>query len=90
MEPIVKTGTITIIDNGEASEALVEQMEATDSISINSANDDLLDAAAYQTFMNLYYTENENSSPLYDDEPTMDLFSEDDEDDGDYGGSVFN
>ena len=89
LEPVVKSGTITIVDNGASAEALVEQMELTDSTACMSSHDDLLDALAYGVQMNLFYAEGVNSSPLDDDIDDEDLFDED-YDEGDYGGSVFN
>ena len=49
LEPIVNSGRLCIVDNGEAAEELMEQLELTDMESINSKNDDLIDSLAYQT-----------------------------------------
>ncbi len=43
---IVNSGRLTIIDNGEESEMLVDQMELTDEIACNASHDDALDAMA--------------------------------------------
>ena len=53
LEPIVNANRMVIIDNGEASEELVEQMELTDHTSCMAKHDDILDAAAYITSMDI-------------------------------------
>ncbi len=55
LEPVVNSGRLHIVDNGEDAEALVEEMELTDNVSINSEHDDLIDALAYQVLMPLFY-----------------------------------
>ncbi len=55
-EPVVASGIVKIIDNGDGSEALVEQMELTDNEGINSAHDDVLDSTCYLTQMVKHYT----------------------------------
>ncbi len=47
LEPIVNAGRLRIIDVGEASEALVEQMELTDLETCSAKHDDILDSLAY-------------------------------------------
>lgn len=49
LEPVVNAGRLRIIDVGEHSEALVEQMELTDLETCSAIHDDLLDALAYGT-----------------------------------------
>jgi hypothetical protein len=44
---------MVIIDNGEASEVLVEQMELTDLEACRATHDDIIDAVAYLTSMNI-------------------------------------
>ena len=63
LEPIINSGRLCIIDNGEDSEALVEQLELTDMESINSAHDDLIDALAYGTRMVPRYVESLPDTP---------------------------
>jgi len=76
LEPVVAAGVVSIVDTGEDSEALVDQMEKTDSLECAAKNDDLLDAMAYMVQMNLFYSENAVSSPLYDeDDEDEDIFS---------------
>ena len=53
LEPIVNSGRMTIIDNGEDAEVLVEQMELTDNDRCMAKHDDILDACAYITSMDL-------------------------------------
>ncbi|MHA2024124.1 MAG: hypothetical protein ACTSWQ_10730 [Candidatus Thorarchaeota archaeon] len=53
LEPIVNAGRMVIIDNGSEAEALVEQMELTDHMACMASHDDLLDAAAYITSMDI-------------------------------------
>jgi phage terminase large subunit-like protein len=71
LEPIVNAGRMVIIDNGEDSEALVEQMELTDIEACRASHDDLLDASAYITSMDLVHSvnfegyEEEYSEPDY-------------------------
>ncbi len=48
LEPVVNSGRLNIIDQGDAEE-LIEQMTLTDLEAINSAHDDLIDALAYAT-----------------------------------------
>lgn len=57
LEPIVEMNRLHIIDNGDAAEMLVEQMELTDSLTIASSHDDLIDAMAYQLDMDVRYYE---------------------------------
>jgi len=51
LEPIVSTGMLTVIDTGEGSEDLLEQMRLTDNVSINAQHDDVIDATAYAARM---------------------------------------
>ncbi len=44
LSPVVSSGRLTIVDTGEAAEALVEQMELTDMEACRASHDDLLDA----------------------------------------------
>jgi phage terminase large subunit-like protein len=67
LEPVVNAGRLHIVDNGEDAEALIDEMELVDNVSINSGHDDLIDAMAYQVQMNLYYNDNE--------EPTREDYS---------------
>jgi len=60
LEPIVEARRFVIIDNGDASEMLVDQMEHTDNMTIASEHDDVLDATAYLVAMDLYYDANSN------------------------------
>ncbi len=98
LEPIVEARRMVIIDNGDSAEALVEQMELTDSLTIAAKNDDLIDALAYMINMNTYYNENSNEEFTREeymglnDDPNNDVFDDEDDDDleGDYGGGVFN
>ncbi len=69
LEPVVQMGRLHIVDNGDAAEMLIEQMELTDSLTIASGNDDLIDALAYQLDMNArYYVDHgEYSREEYED-----------------------
>ncbi len=49
LEPVINAGRLRIIDVGEHSEALVEQMELTDMETCSAKHDDLIDALAYGT-----------------------------------------
>ncbi len=53
LQPVIASNRLTIIDTGEAGEALVEQLELTDATACMASHDDLLDALAYMTQMNL-------------------------------------
>lgn len=55
VETVVSMGKLTIIDNGDDAEALVEQMELTDSSGCHAAFDDLIDSVGYQLMMELYH-----------------------------------
>lgn len=57
LEPVVNANRLNIIDNGTDAEALVEQMELTDSHSVMATHDDLVDSLAYMVQMNLYHTQ---------------------------------
>ena len=56
LEPVVNAGRLTVVDNGKAAEALVEQMELTDMEAVNSTHDDLIDALSYGVQMVPQYT----------------------------------
>ena len=56
LEPIVAARRMTIVDNGSDAEALTEQMELTDAMTVASSHDDLIDATAYLVQMNLYHS----------------------------------
>ncbi len=47
LEPLIAMGRLTIVDNGEVAEALMEELELTDMESCNASHDDLLDALSY-------------------------------------------
>ena len=66
LEPVVNAGRLHIIDNGDDAEALTEQLELTDAMTVASSHDDLIDALAYQTFMSLSTAV--DVSDHYDDE----------------------
>ncbi len=72
LEPVVNSGIVNIVDNGDDAEALVEQMELTDMEAINSAHDDLIDPMAYQVQIirnyTRYYDEDEDEDNLLYDE----------------------
>ena len=71
LEPVVNARRMVIIDNGEAAEALTEQMELTDSLAIASKNDDLVDALAYMINMNTYYDGDSNVEYTREDYETI-------------------
>lgn len=62
LEPIVNSGMLRIIDNGDGAEELVDQLQLTDMESINSKHDDLIDSLAYQTQMIKPYTKYTDST----------------------------
>jgi len=64
LEPLVNSGKLIIIDNGDAAEALTEQLEMTDNESINSTHDDLIDALSYGTQMVPRYIEELPNTPV--------------------------
>ena len=71
LEPLINSGRVTIVDNGEAAEMLVEQLEMTDNETINSKHDDILDGLSYVLRMVPRYTEplvmKEDSMPTRDE-----------------------
>jgi len=62
LEPVVNAGRLNIIDNGDDAESLTEQMELTDSHSVMSSHDDLVDSLAYMVQMDLYSAESREFS----------------------------
>ena len=90
LTPVVNSGRLTIIDNGDSAEELVEQMELTTNDGVASSHDDIIDAACQLVQMNLYYSEGNVAPTRNDYLRDLALSSdEDDEDDDDYGGAVF-
>jgi hypothetical protein len=63
--PIINSGRLTVIDTGDGSEMLMEQMALIDNGAILSEHDDLIDAASQLCQMNLYY--NNGTEPTRDD-----------------------
>ncbi len=61
LEPVINSNRLHVIDNGDAAEALTEELELCDSFACNAAHDDLCDALAYQTMMNLNMAVNTES-----------------------------
>jgi phage terminase large subunit-like protein len=55
LEPVVNAARLVIVDNGDDSEALVEQMELTTPEGCSAGHDDLLDALSMVVRGNLYY-----------------------------------
>jgi len=67
LEPIVNANRMNIIDNGEASEELVEQMELTDHTMCMATHDDILDASAYITSMDIALADSLIDEDIEDD-----------------------
>ncbi len=67
LEPVVNAGRMTIIDNGDAAEMLVEQMELTDHLTVAASHDDLIDSLAYMVQVSTYHSDNSNDLPSRED-----------------------
>jgi phage terminase large subunit-like protein len=55
LEPVVNAGRLIIVDVGDTSEQLVEQMELTTAEGCSAGHDDILDATSMAVRANLYY-----------------------------------
>ena len=57
LSPVVNSGRMTIVDNGEDAERLIEQFELVSYDSINSGHDDQIDSCCQLLQMDLYYND---------------------------------
>lgn len=57
LSSIINSGRLTVVDTGEASERLMEQISLTDNEAVLATHDDHIDALAQLLQMDLYYSE---------------------------------
>lgn len=80
LEPVANAGRLIIVDTGEDSEALVEQMELTTAEGCFATHDDLLDALSMGVRARLYYggertiSRHDYEEASIDEHPNADLW----------------
>jgi predicted phage terminase large subunit-like protein len=83
LAPVINSRRLTVVDTGEAAEALVEQIELTSNEACLATHDDHIDSLCQLLQMDLYYNEDSNveytREDYYYEEPSNDLWSDDDE-----------